>query len=143
MFVGLNMFPINIMPINISPTEIVKSVKTTYEKIMEMKSHFDKNYHCIGRIYTYIEKKDISMVINQLENNEDPIISDALIKLNDALTHVYNEISQYKSKYHIRCIDYSGLIEELDKRLSILNIRLELHKFNKLDDCLSQQMKHE
>lgn len=128
-----NICPINVMPLNIAPADIPIMIKTTIDRIMELRSHINKKFSCVNKIYSYIEKKDINMIVSQLEFTDDPIVSDALIKLNEVLTKTYNLISAYKLKYHVKCIDYATIIENIDIRMNVLNIRMELHKYNTLD----------
>jgi len=135
----LNICPINIMPFNVTFAEIKEIIKKTIEQLKELKNHLKKKYACVDKIFEYIKRKDINMIISQMDKSDDPIIIDALVKLNAVLQHSYELISEYKVKYHIRCIDYASIIENIDVAMNILNIRIELHKYNKLNEyCLNK-----
>ena len=126
----LNILPVNILPINIFPNDIGQIIQKTLDCLIELKSHLAKECSCITKIYEYIEQEDIPVRLKYLNHANDKLILDAMVKLNKILVKTYVEIKKYKEGIHIKCIDYVKLIGAIDKRLHVLNLRIDLYKFN-------------
>ena len=126
----LNVLPVNILPINLFPADIGQIICKTLDYIKELQAHCHKEYPCVNKIYNYIEKQDIPTYLKYLDHCNDTLIFEALVKLNKVLVKTYKEIKEFKQERHIKCINYTHIIENIYIKLCVLKTRMELHNFN-------------